>query len=188
MRFPILSLVLVVGVLASPRFLAGQGPRAPAGCYWFSNTSGLFFWSTYDQWTRTSSEHTSEIIEFTQTPVNRNGAFRLRAPGMRDTTAQRQFAESVWGRTTPDSVALTWGDGHAGLTLRLQIRGDSLVGTASPFSDMMRGVVQAEIRGDSIVFLGVIDEESEVHPADLPRPVAAHKVPCPTASPRGGAT
>lgn len=58
-----------------------------------------------------------------------------------------------------------------------------MVGTVSPFSDMMRGVMQSEIRGDSIVFLGVIDEQSEVHPADLSRPVAAHKVPCPTAPP-----
>ena len=166
MRFPVVSLALMFVALVVPRPLAGQAAPAPDGCYLFPrSTGGLFFWWTREPWARMLSDHRSELVEFTQTQLD-SGSFQLRTPGMRDTVALREFAGSAWRRTTADSVALAWGDGFSGVALRLQIRGDSLVGTVTGFTD---------------VWL-------EGQPAVTPRPVTGTKVACPLAPPRGGAT
>ncbi len=159
MRFPILSLALTIVLFASPRPLAGQARRAPAGCYVFPAGGAHVFWYTYEPWSRTYAEHRSPYIEFTQTPGDRNGVFLLRAPGMRDSTAQLRFAASSWERIATDSVGLTWGDGLSGMRMRLKVRGDTLEGTVTGFTDVW-------IEGQR---------------APTPRPVEGFPVPCPTA-------
>jgi hypothetical protein len=110
--------------------------------------------------------HRSPLVEFTRTPGKRTGTFLMQAPGMRDTSAQSELAERFWERIAPDSIALTWGSGFSGTRMRLQVRGDTLDGTA----------------------IGFTDTWTEGQPAPVPLPVEGFRVPCPTAPRRAGAT
>jgi hypothetical protein len=156
-----LSCALLVAALAAPLSLAGQESREPVGCYRFPGPGGFFSWVTYEPWSFTLSEHTSELVELTAARREGRNGFQLRSPGMRDSTARRQIAGSSWRRTAPDSVELIWGDGESGVMLQLQMRSDSLIGTFTTFTDeYMEG-------------------------ADDVKPITLLRVSCPSARPGG---
>lgn len=118
-----------------------QGASRLAGCYSF-NTS-VFTWTAYEHWSESVLQGSSTLIELMRTlAADSEGArgFQLRVPSLLDSAeAARWAAGSSWRVVEEDSVVISWYNGLFGPLLRLQARGDSLVGHYSYRSDLNPG-------------------------------------------------
>jgi hypothetical protein len=134
--------VLVIALLVGSAAASAQATHRLPGCYQFADIHGGYFtWLTIDLATQVRSLHRSMIIELTVVPsADVPDSYSLRAPGLRDSAVARSYAAgSGWSRVGNDSVALTWGDGHGGIRMRVLSRGDSLAGRATHFADVLGG-------------------------------------------------
>lgn len=138
-----MRMAVVMMLFANAACAAAQSPSRIAGCYDFPNADGGYFgWMTWDPVSRVSV-HRNSIVQLDAARLRRFGRLRtlrrLRVPALQDSTAEKRHALSNWRPLGRDSLALDWSDGHGGLRVRVAVRGDSLVGIASHFGDVLGG-------------------------------------------------